>query len=139
MLCLDTNILVHAFRAGSPEHQRVHSWLSEALSGDEPVIVPVEVGSAFLRLCTNRRAFPDASSSSDALEFLERVTSSAYVVSASPSAWQRFLNLVAEFELAGNDVHDALIAAEALDYQAALVTFDQGFGRFTDLQVLSVP
>ena len=139
MLCLDTNILVHAFRAGSPEHQRVHSWLIEALSGDEPVIVPVEVGSAFLRLCTNPRAVPDASSSSDALEFLERVTSSAYVVSASPSAWQRFLDLVAEFELAGNDVPDALIAAEALDYQAALVTFDQGFGRFTDLQVLSVP
>lgn len=139
MLCLDTNILVHAFRAGSPDHQRVHSWLIEALSGDEPVIVPVEVGSAFLRLCTNRRAFPDASSSSDALAFLQRVTRSAYVVSASPTAWQRFLDLVAELELVGNDVPDALIAAEAIDYQAVLVSFDQGFGRFTELQVQSVP
>ena len=139
MLCLDTNILVHAFRAGSPEHQRVHSWLIEALSGDEPVIVPVEVGSAFLRLCTNRRAFPDASSTSDALAFLQSVTSSAYVVSASSSAWQRFLDLVTELKLVGNDIPDALIAAEALDYQAVLVTLDKGFGRFTDLQVQSVP
>ena len=139
MLCLDTNILVHAFRTGSPEHQRVHSWLIDALSGDEPVIVPVEVGSAFLRLCTNRRALPDASSSADALEFLHRVTSAAYVVSATPSAWQRFVDLVAQFELVGNDIPDALIAAQAMDYQAELVSFDQGFERFTDLAVRPIP
>ena len=139
MLCLDTNILVHAFRTGSPDHQRVRSWLIEALNGDEPVIVPVDVGCAFLRLCTNPSAFPDASSSADALEFLQRVTRAAYVVSASPSAWQRFVDLVAEFDLVGNDVPDALIAAEAIDSQASPVTFDQGFTRFADLQVHSVP
>ena len=139
MLCLDTNILVHAFRTGSPEHKRVHSWLKEVLSRDEPVVVPVVVGAAFLRLCTNPRVFPESTSTADALAFLQRVTSSAYVVSSSPSAWQRFLDLVAEFELVGNDVPDALIAAEAIDYQAALVTFDQGFTRFPDLQVQQVP
>jgi predicted nucleic acid-binding protein len=49
------------------------------------------------------------------------------------------LDLVAEFDLVGNDVPDALIAAEAIDSQASPVTFDQGFTRFADLQVQSVP
>lgn len=139
MLCLDTNILVHAFRVGSPDHHRVHEWLIDALDGDEPVIIPVEVGAAFLRLCTSPRVFPDASSSADALAFLHQVTGSAYVVSASPAAWQHFLDLVADLELAGNDIPDALIASEAIDYQAALVTFDRGFVRFPELRVLRLP
>jgi len=138
MFCLDTNVLIHAFRIGSPIHASVRSWLAATLDGDEPVIVPVDVGAAFLRLSTNARLFPDSTSAGDALEFIHEVESAARFVSASPWAWSRFQELVSELALVGNDVPDALIAAQALDHGATLATFDQGFARFPDLQVMDL-
>jgi toxin-antitoxin system PIN domain toxin len=138
MLCLDTNVLVHAFRIGSPIHDPVRSWLANVLDGDEPVIVPVDVGAAFMRLSTNARLFPDSTSAGDALEFVHEVESAARFVSASPWAWSRFLEFVSELALVGNDVPDALIAAQALDHGATLATFGQGFARFSELQVLDL-
>lgn len=138
MLCLDTNVLVHAFRTGSPIHTSVRSWLATTLDGDRPVIVPVDVGAAFLRLSTNARLFPDATSVDDALDFIQVVESAARFVSASPWAWSRFQELVSDLSLIGNDVPDALIAAQALDHGATLATFDRGFSRFPQLQVLDL-
>jgi len=138
MLCLDTNVLIHAFRIGSPVHGAVRSWLATVLDGDEPVIVPVDVGAAFLRLSTNARLFPDSSSAEDALDFIHEVESAARFVSASAWAWSRFQLLVSELALMGNDVPDALIAAQALDHGATLATFDQGFTWFPDLQVMDL-
>lgn len=136
MLCLDTNVLVHAFRFGSPIHDSVRTWLGTTLDSDRPVIVPVDVGAAFLRMSTNARLFPDASTAEDALHFLKEVESAARVVSASAMAWRRFHELVSELALSGNDIPDALIAAQAIDHGATLATFDRGFTRFPALQVL---
>lgn len=102
------------------------------------MIVPVDVGAAFLRLSTNVRLFPDWSSADDALDFIREMESAARFVSASPWAWSRFQELVSELALTGNDVPDALIAAQALDHGATLATFNQGFSRFPDLQVLGL-
>jgi len=119
-------------------HASVRSWLATILEGDEPVIIPVDVGAAFLRLSTNARLFPDSTSAKDALNFIQEVEGAARFVSASPWAWSRFQEFVSELVLMGNDVPDALIAAQAVDHGATLATFDRGFSRFPQLQVLDL-
>ena len=46
-----------------------------------------------------------------------------------------FSVLLASGDFRGNAVHDALLAAAALDLGATLVTSDRGFGRFAGLRV----
>ncbi|MHB1066804.1 MAG: TA system VapC family ribonuclease toxin [Candidatus Nanopelagicales bacterium] len=138
MLCVDVNVLVDAFRHTAPAHRQVRSWLDAATEGPEQVAVLPHVGSAFIRLVTNRRVFREPTPPGEAIEFVDALLSAPRTLSVLPGRahWRIFGDLVRDLHLTGDDVPDAFIAAAALDLGAALVTSDRGFRRFPGLRVV---
>jgi toxin-antitoxin system PIN domain toxin len=49
----DVNLLIHAHDSSAPQHASARKWWEVALSGNEPVGIPVVVLMAFLRLMTH--------------------------------------------------------------------------------------
>lgn len=138
MLCVDVNVLVHAFRPAAPRHRQVRPWLDVALIGREQVAILPLVGSAFIRIVTNRRAFPDPTPLPEAMDFVDALLAAprALLVPPGPAQWALFTGLVRDLHLTGDDVPDAFIAAAALDLGATLVSSDRGFRRFPGLRVV---
>jgi len=137
MLCVDVNVLVDAFRHSAPAHEQVSSWLDAATEGPEHIGVLPHVGSAFVRLVTNRRIFREPTPAGEAIEFVSVLLSAprTKLVSPGPGHWQIFVDLVRDLNLTGDDVPDAFIAAASLDLGATLITSDRGFRRFPGLRV----
>lgn len=138
MLCVDVNVLVHAFRPTAPRHEHVRQWLDSAAQGPEQIGVLPSVGSAFVRIVTNRRIFREPTPPDEALEFVDALLSAprALVTSPSQAHWHIFTGLVRDLHLTGDDVPDAFIAAATLDLGATLVTSDRGFRRFPGLRTM---
>lgn len=138
MLCVDVNVLVDAFRHTAPAHQQVRSWLAAAAEGPEQIGVLPYVGSAFVRIVTNRRIFREPTPPGEAIEFVEALLTAPRTLLVSPGRahWGIFVDLVRDLHLTGDDVPDAFIAAAALDLGATLVTSDRGFRRFPGLRTL---
>ncbi|MDO8308269.1 MAG: PIN domain-containing protein [Actinomycetota bacterium] len=138
MLCVDVNVLVDAFRQGAPSHVEVSGWLHGALAGQVQVAILPVVGSGFIRIVTNRRAFPDPTPLPEAMAFVDALLAAprALLVPPGPAHWPLFTGLVRDLHLTGDDVPDAFIAAAALDLGAILVSSDRGFRRFPGLRVV---
>jgi toxin-antitoxin system PIN domain toxin len=136
MLCVDVNVLVHAFRPSAPRHEHVGPWLDAAVRGAEQLAVLPHVGSAFIRIVTNRRVFREPTPPEEAVEFVDALLSAPRVLLAEPGPghWRRFTELLRDLRLTGDDVPDAFLAAAAVDLGATLVTSDRGFRRFPGLR-----
>lgn len=135
MLFADVNVLVYAHRPEAPRHEEYHAFLSDALGGDEPLAVTPGVLAGFVRVVTHPRVFRDPTPLETALEFAETVQSapSSLTVGAGERTWSILVDLVRQTEARGNAVPDALIAAQAIEHGATLVTADRGFARFPRL------
>ena len=138
MLCVDVNVLVHAFRPTAPRHAQVRPWLDAAAMGHEKVAIPPYVGSAFIRIVTNRRVFTEPTPLNEALEFVDALLDAPRTVLLSPGRahWEIFVGLVRDLHLTGDDLPDAFMAAASLDLGATLVTSDKGFRRFPGLRTM---
>jgi len=137
MLCVDVNVLVSAFRAGSLHHGPAYGWLDAAQRGSEPVVVLAEVAAAATRVLTNPQIWPSPSDPAEVLQAIEDLLASPVVslMEAPGHRWPIFTELVTGQQLRGNDIPDALLAASVLALGATLVSFDRGFTRFTALEL----
>jgi len=52
MIVLDVNLLIYAYDTTCPDHNKARAWLEDAFSGDEPIGLPWQTLSAFLRVLT---------------------------------------------------------------------------------------
>lgn len=139
MLLLDVNIVLAALRPAQDAHNAaVHEWLGTQLNGERPVGLSDMVLSAVIRISTNRRAFRDAVSPDDAVQFVDALRSApaARTVRPGPRHWPLFTGLVVEHGLRDNDITGAYLAAMALEQRATFVTRDRGFRRFRRLTTL---
>jgi toxin-antitoxin system PIN domain toxin len=138
VILLDVNVLVYAFRSDTEHHGIARAWLAEALSGQRlGVCDPVVAG--FVRIVTNRKAFPEADTPADAHGFVDAVASSPNVsfVHGGRDALGRLGDLIGvDGGLRANLVPDAWIAATALAHGAAVVSFDADFRRFERLKLI---
>ncbi len=134
-MLLDANVLLYAHNADDPHHDRARAWLVEALNGPTRLGFPWQTVTAFLRIATNPRAFPEP---------LEPEAAWAQVTDwlAAPRAWvpQPTLaypdvlgRLVRSHRIRGPLVTDAALAALAIDHGVAVVSTDADFARFTDV------
>lgn len=57
MVLPDVNVLVHAHREDSSDHDRCRAWLEAVASSDEPFALADVVLSGFLRVVTHPRVF----------------------------------------------------------------------------------
>ncbi len=130
MMLLDVNVLVYAFRGDSPRHAEWRAWLAGACAA--PFHVPDEVAIGFVRIVTNHRIFTAPDTVSDARAFLEvlRVSPGWRGLHRREQTWAVFDRLCAATSLRGAGVHDAWLAALAIDHRASLVSADRDFARF---------
>jgi toxin-antitoxin system PIN domain toxin len=136
----DVNILIHAFREDTAQHDAALTWLTARLGdpGDD-VAVPDLIWVGFARITTNSRIFHEPSS-------IAEVTAFAQAVMAQPTYRSipglsdgvgPLFTLMAQSESRGNLVTDTYIAAIARQYGATVATFDRDFRRFDDLRLVT--
>lgn len=135
-MLLDANLLIYAVHKRATQHERAAEWLTEQLNGSRRVGLPWQSLAAFLRISTHPRAFERPLSPTTAWE---RVTDWL----ASPVAWipqpgaehTRILGeLINVYEIRGNLVPDAQLAALALEHGVTLCSTDTDFARFRELR-----
>ena len=129
-------MLVYAFYAEAPAHERYRDWLRLAVESPEPVAVSDLVLSAFVRVTTNPRVITPPIPLPKALAFANTLRTSPGVVIVGPGDrhWEIFEGLCLEASARGNLVTDAYLAALAIESGAELITTDRDFARFPGLR-----
>ena len=136
MVMPDVNVLVAAYRADLPEHERCRAWLESVVEGDEGFGLSDLVLSGFVRVVTSPRVFDVPAPPDDALRFADTLRDLVHCVAIRPGErhWGIFSNLCRSSEVRGNLIADAYVAAMAIETGSEWVTLDGDFGRFPGLR-----
>ncbi|MDQ2840723.1 MAG: PIN domain-containing protein, partial [Acidobacteriota bacterium] len=135
VIILDANLLLYAYDAGSPFHERSRAWLQTLFSGSIPVGIPWQTVGAFLRISTHLR-LPGRFSSGEALSIVSRWFDQPNVRALSPAHghWALLSQMISEGQAQGPLVTDAQLAALAIEHGGVLHTTDRDFARFPGLR-----
>lgn len=133
---MDANILLYARNTADRRHEMARRWLEDALNGDTRVGLPWQSLTAFLRIATNPRAFPDPLAPVEAWDQLESWLDAprAWVPQPTPGYRLALGRLVQTYEVRGPLVSDAQLAALAIDYGVAVASTDGDFARFAEVR-----
>jgi toxin-antitoxin system PIN domain toxin len=136
VILVDANLLVYAHVEDFEQHETCRAWLDDRLAGTAKVGLPWESLTAYLRLVTNPRVFPEPLATAEAMaqvrDWLSR-----------PAAWtpgptERHADLLADLlsvpGVRADLVPDAHLAAIALGHGLTLMSNDTDFARFPDLR-----
>jgi toxin-antitoxin system PIN domain toxin len=132
---VDANVLLYAVNESDPHHDDAHTWLDQALTGQETVGFAWAVLLAFVRLGTRPGLFPAPLSVVDALAQVRDWTAAApsVVLHPTPRHLTVLTGLLGAAGTGGNLVSDAHLAALSLEHGAQIVTYDNDFDRFPDV------
>ena len=136
MILPDVNVLVHAFRADSGDHERCREWLFGVLNGESRYAMSPQVLSSVIRLTTHPRVFREPSERGEAVRFCESLLDPPQSVVARPgdAHWSIFLRLCEAADARGNLVPDAWFAALAVESGCEWITLDRDYARFPGLK-----
>lgn len=136
MILVDANLLVYAHVRAFAQHERAREWLDERLNGAAPVGLPWQSLVAFLRLTTNPRVFAQPEPAGDAWRQVVAWLDSERAWIPQPSERHREIlgELVAAPGIKANLVHDAHLAALAIEHGLILCSTDGDFARFPELR-----
>jgi uncharacterized protein len=133
---LDANVLVYAYKTGTPQHDAASRWLSRLLASGEVVGLPWVTLWAFLRVCTNTRLWEHPTPAGEVWavirEWLEQP--GIVVPQAGPQHAQILEKLMTDRNVSGPMVTDAGLAALAIEQGATLASTDQDFRRFPEVR-----
>lgn len=137
-MIVDANILVYARNAADPRHEVARGWLEGALNGDTRVGLPWQTLTAFLRIATNPRAFPDPLTPDEAWQQVEEWLDAprAWVPAPTPQYRTVLGTLTRRHQVRGPLVTDAQLAALAVDHGVVLASTDSDFARFPEVRWL---
>jgi toxin-antitoxin system PIN domain toxin len=129
---VDANVLLYAVDEDAAHHAASKQWLDAALSGAETVLLPWVSLLAFLRISTHPSVYENPLPVERSIEVVEAWLGCPQAVIPEADARHplRLKELLGALGRGGNLVNDAHLAALALQYRAAVVTFDNDFGRF---------
>jgi toxin-antitoxin system PIN domain toxin len=135
-MLLDANLLLYAVDARSPQNLAAAEWLQEALTGDRRVGIPWQTIGAFLRISTHPRVTTNPLSSGDAWTYVRSWldTDTVWIPAATERTASVLNRLVTRYEVTGNLVPDAQLAALAIEHGLLLVSADTDFARFDELR-----
>jgi toxin-antitoxin system PIN domain toxin len=132
----DVNVLVHAFRADSLDHQSCHAWLDSVVNGDARYGVSPQALSGVIRVTTHPKVFAQPSRLDEVLRFCGVLLEQPHCVVIQPGErhWDIFARLCRDADARGNLVPDAWFAALAIESGCEWITLDRDFARFPDLR-----
>jgi len=135
-MLLDANLLLYALHKGADQHEAAADWLTEQLNGPRRVGLPWPSLGAVLRISTHPRAFQRPLSPATAWE---RVTDwlaapVAWIPEPGPEYPQVLGELITTYDVRGNLMPDAALAALAIEHGVTLYSTDTDFARFRELR-----
>jgi uncharacterized protein len=136
VILVDANLLIYAHVRSFPQHPSARHWLDGKLNGTAPVGLPWASLLAFLRLVTNPRVFERPEPTSDAWGQVTAWLDSARAWIPQPTERHPEVlgPLLAGPGVQANLVHDAHLAALAMEHGLILCSTDGDFGRFPGLR-----
>ncbi len=136
----DVNILVHAFRPDTEDHDLCLGWLDAQVNGASDFALIPNVLSGFLRIVTHPRIFQRPSPLAEALAFCDSLVSCELSQWIGPGArhWDLFNSLCRKTDARGNLIPDAWLAAVVIENGCEWITLDRDYARFEGLR-WSVP
>jgi uncharacterized protein len=136
MILFDVNVMILAANTHADNHLAYKAWFTKLVEASEPFGVADIVLSAFIRITTNRKVFPNVSTPQAAIAIADKIRSqpNCVVISPGPRHWQIFVDLCQTANAQGNLVPDAYLAALAIESGSEWITADRGFARFPGLR-----
>jgi len=138
MIAIDTNILVYASVASSPNHAAALCALEGLALSGSAWGVPYPCAHEFLTITTNQRIYTDHLSASEAFEVLEVMNKNRNFrwIGLGPLHLDTLKTLLLSSGVSGGAIHDARIAACCIDAGAhELWSADRDFSSFPGLRV----
>jgi toxin-antitoxin system PIN domain toxin len=141
MILSDVNVLVHAFRSDSSDHELCRRWLDGVVNGDSRYGVSPQVLSGLIRITTHPRVFARPSGVAEVIGFCEVLLAQPHCVLVQPGAqhWSLFARFCRQADARGNLVSDAWYAALAVESGCEWVTLDRDYARFPGLKWRTPP
>ena len=135
-ILVDANLLIYAYNNRAAQHGAAKDWLESRLTGPMRVGLPWPSLLAFLRVVTHPRLFARPAATSDAWTQVASWLSSD--VAWTPLPTDRHAELLAQFlvlpGIRPSLVHDADLAALAIEHGLTLCSNDGDFARFPGLR-----
>jgi len=135
-MLLDANLLLFAADADSPYHGPAATWLTAQLNGPRRVGLPWQSLGAFLRISTHPRASERPLSPPEAWAQVQDwlAADTAWIPQPTDRHAEVLGGLVTSYQLRGNLVSDAQLAAIAIEHGLTLYSADTDFARFRGLR-----
>jgi hypothetical protein len=136
VIVLDANLLLYAYDTASTHHEPARQWIEEVLSGVEPVGLPWQTISAFLRIVTNLRLPGNRFTIDEAAAVVDQWAALPVVHLLAPRDrhWAFFRRMLVEGKASGPLTTDAQLAALTMENGGVLYTTDRDFARFPGLK-----
>ncbi|HSK73358.1 MAG TPA: type II toxin-antitoxin system VapC family toxin [Pyrinomonadaceae bacterium] len=139
MITPDANIVLYAYNDDAPKHTEAKEWLEEQFSQPAVFGLSWQVITAFLRISTNPRAFPQPFSLQEAIEIVDEWIKHPNIEILTPTAnhWAIFQSLIIEGQTKAALMMDAHLAALTIEHGATLATTDSDFSKFSGLKIIN--
>jgi toxin-antitoxin system PIN domain toxin len=139
MILIDANLLLYAYDASSPQHQRAHTWLTSVLVGPQPVRFAWMSLLAFLRIGTDSRIFtrPLTIAEAEAAVASWLALPAVAILDPGERHWTILSGLLRAAQARAALVMDAHLAALAIEHGVTLCTSDSDFSRFPAVRLLN--
>lgn len=136
MIVVDANLLIYSYDTDSSRHKKSRAWVERIFSDVEPVGLPWQTVSAFLRVITNRKLPGSRLPVEQAAEIVEEWLAQPNVRILAPGDehWSMLKRTMIEGRASGPLVSDAELVALTVEYGGVLYTADRDFARFPGLR-----
>lgn len=134
-MLIDVNLFLYATDVRSRFHAPAREWLLAQLNGDHRVGLPWQSLTSFLRLATHPRVSASPLSPTEAWREVSTWLASSVVWIPEPGPGYAAIlgDLLLRYEVSGNLVPDAQLAALALEHGLTVYSADADFARFTEV------
>ncbi|MCA1674681.1 MAG: PIN domain-containing protein [Actinobacteria bacterium] len=134
-MLVDANLLLYAVDSASPFHRHASTWLESVLNGAQRVALPWQSLTAFLRISTHPRVWDQPLSPQTAADLVTDWLGAhpVWTPEPGPGYAEILLGMLEKYQVRGNLVPDAQLAALAVEYGLTVYSADTDFARFTEL------
>jgi uncharacterized protein len=134
-MLIDANLLIYAVDETAPQHPKARAWLTDRLNSDRRVGIPWESLTAFLRISTHPRASSHPLRPADAWRFVREwlAVDLVWVPVATERHADVLSGLLDRYQITGNLVPDAHLAALGIEHGLEICSADTDFAMFSEV------